>query len=72
VTPTVLVPIVVIAVVGAAAIGIYADAQRRDARGTPVVASLGSFVVDTPQAWFVCCLFFSVVFVPLYLSARTP
>jgi hypothetical protein len=71
-TPTVLVPIVVIAMLGALASGIYADAQRHEERGTPVVASIGSFVVDTPQAWFVCCLFFSVVFVPFYLSARTP
>ena len=71
-TPMVVVPIVVIAVVGALAIGVYGDARRQEARGTSVVASLGSFFVDTPQAWFACCLFLSVVFVPLYLSARNP
>jgi hypothetical protein len=49
---------------------VYFDASAQEQQGTPVVFSLGAFVVDTPGMWLVCCLLLFVIFVPLYLAGR--
>jgi hypothetical protein len=64
-----LVPIVVLVVLLALDGWVYADAQERLRRGKRVSVSLGSFRVETPQAWFLGCLILWVVFFPLYLTA---
>jgi hypothetical protein len=49
---------------------VYLDATTQSSQGTPVFLTYGTFRVDTPAAWFVCCLILWVVFFPLYLVAR--
>lgn len=51
-----LVPVLVLAVVVAIDIWVYADARAQSERGTPVVFSTDFLTVDTPAAWFVGCL----------------
>jgi hypothetical protein len=41
------------------------------AAGTPVYLRVGTLRIDTPEAWAISCAFFSVVFLPLYLAARS-
>jgi hypothetical protein len=67
---TALVPILVLLPVLATDLWVYADAKAHDERGTPVVASIGSLVVDTPAAWFFGCLLLWVLFFPLYIARR--
>ena len=67
---TALLPIVLLLVIVASDVWVYTDAKERRARGFPVVVTIGSFPIDTPEAWFVACLVVWVVFFPLYLSAR--
>ena len=64
-----LVSILVLLVVLAIDVWVYADAKERLRRGDPVSVSLGSFRVETPEAWFLGCLILWVVFFPLYLTA---
>lgn len=59
-----------LAVVLALDLGLYADAKLQAKSGRPVVFSTGTFVVDTPEAWFIGSLLLWIVFVPLYLSSR--
>lgn len=61
-------PILVMLVVLGADAWVYADAKGRTERGDSVAFSVGSFVVDTPVAWFLGCLILWVVFFPLYLT----
>ena len=49
---------------------VYTDARAQQNAGTPVVCTIGSFVIDTPIAWFVVCLVLFIVFVPLYIVGR--
>jgi hypothetical protein len=63
-------PVLLVLVVIAIALWIYSDAKARSERGHPVIFSTDSFTVETPAAWFVGCLVFSVVFIPLYLQSR--
>ena len=65
-----LVPVLVLVVVVAIDLWVYADARAQSERGTPVVFSTDFLTVDTPGAWFVGCLLLSVVFLPLYLAIR--
>jgi hypothetical protein len=65
-----LLPFVAVVVVVAVDSWVYFDATRQEQRGTPVVFSLGAFVVDSPGMWVVCCLLLFVIFVPLYLVGR--
>jgi hypothetical protein len=53
---------------------VYTDARARAERGRPVTFAYGSFVVETPIAWFLGCLVVWVLFFPLYLtmSGRNP
>jgi hypothetical protein len=64
-----MVAILVLLVVLAIDAWVYADAKERLRRGNPVSVSLGSFRVETPEAWFLGCLIIWVVFFPLYLTA---
>ena len=66
----ILLPLVVLAVFLAVDAWVYFDARAQAEHGTPVVFSLGAFVVDTPEMWFACCLILFVIFVPLYLAGR--
>jgi cytochrome c oxidase assembly factor CtaG len=68
---TALVPILVLLVVLATDIWVYTDAEAHDKRGTPVVVSIGSLVVDTPAAWFLGCLLLWILFFPLYIRRRS-
>lgn len=65
-----LAPLILLLAVVATDIWVYLDATVQWERGNPVVASIGSFRVDTPGAWFVCCLVLWIVFFPLYLIGR--
>jgi hypothetical protein len=65
-----LFPLVALAVVIIVDLWVYVDARAQEQRGTPVVFSLGAFVVDTPGTWFACCVVLFVIFVPLYLVGR--
>ncbi|MEO3780615.1 hypothetical protein ABGB16_28155 [Micromonospora sp. B11E3] len=61
--------ILVLLVVLATDVWVYADAKERVRRGNPAFVSLGSLQVETPGAWFLGCLIMRVVFFPLYLTA---
>jgi hypothetical protein len=50
---------------------VYVDAQRRIDARRPVVASIGTLVLETPAAWFFACLVLWVLFFPMYLVARS-
>ncbi|MFG1950957.1 hypothetical protein [Micromonospora sp. NPDC048830] len=67
--PAALVSILVLLVVLATDVWVYADAKGRVRRGNPAFVSLGSLRVETPGAWFLGCLIMWVVFFPLYLTA---
>jgi hypothetical protein len=65
-----LLPLIVLAIVVIVDLWVYVDARAQEQRGSPIVCSLGAFVVDTPGTWLVCCLVLFLVFVPLYLVGR--
>jgi hypothetical protein len=65
-----VVPILVLILVLAIDLWVYADAKTHEERGAPVVFSVGSFEVDTPSAWFFGCLILWVLFFPLYINLR--
>ena len=64
------VPVIVVLVLMAIDGWVFSDAKTRAARGTPVIFRAGSFVVDTPGAWFLACLLLWVIFFPLYMINR--
>jgi hypothetical protein len=47
-----LVPILILLILGAIDLWVYADAKAHSRRGTPVIFSSGFLTVDTPAAWF--------------------
>jgi hypothetical protein len=63
-------PILVLLAFLATDLWVYADAKAHKERGTPVVFSAGYLNVDTPVAWFLCCLVLWILFFPLYLTRR--
>jgi hypothetical protein len=67
---TALVPILVLLAVLATDLWVYTDAKAHYEQGTPVVVSIGSFVADTPGAWFFGCLILWILFFPLYIKRR--
>ncbi|GGM26340.1 hypothetical protein GCM10011608_08810 [Micromonospora sonchi] len=67
--PAPLLSILLLLVVLALDVWVYADAKKRLSHGERVSVSLGSFRVETPEAWFLGCLILWVVFFPLYLTA---
>ncbi len=64
------VPILVLFAALATDLWVYADAKLHDERGTPVVFSVGSLVMDTPVKWLVGCLILWIVVFPLYIKSR--
>jgi hypothetical protein len=64
------IPLLLVLVLIAIALWIYSDARAQSEAGHPEIFSTGSFTVETPAAWFIGCLAFSVVFIPLYLVSR--
>jgi putative flippase GtrA len=64
------VPILVLFAALATDLWVYADAKLHDERGTPVVFSVGSLVVDAPVKWFVGCLILWILVFPLYIKSR--
>lgn len=63
-------PIIAVVALFGVALWVYRDAQAHLAAGTPVTLVVGSFRLDTPQAWTIGCVILFVVFFPLYLMAR--
>jgi hypothetical protein len=62
-------PIVVAVVILASDAWVYWDARAQRDAGYPVQVSIGSFRVETAEAWFLGCLVLWVIFFPLYLTA---
>ncbi len=65
-----LVPIVVLFFLVATSLWVYTDAKAYSERGTPIVLSIDSFRVGTPDAWFFACLRLWILFFPLYVMGR--
>ncbi len=65
-------PLIVLAALFAVGLWVYRDASTHEAQGRPVVVTLGPLRIDRPAVWFVACLILSVLFIPIYLSVRTP
>jgi len=65
-----LVPIIVVAVIIGTDLWAYTDARTRADRGDPVVYSVGSIRLDSPEVWAVVCLVLWVFCFPLYLASR--
>jgi hypothetical protein len=63
-------PIAVLLVVIASDVWVYRDAARQRDAGEPVVFVVGSFRLESPEAWLVACLILWIVAVPLYLAGR--
>jgi hypothetical protein len=63
-------PLLVLLIVVASDIWVYADAKAHAQRGTHVVFSTRSFEVDTPEAWLLGSVLLWIVFFPLYLTSR--
>ena len=51
--------------------GVLEDAQSQMERNRPVVATMGELTIDRPQVWAALCLLAVVLFLPLYLVARS-
>ncbi|HZW45010.1 MAG TPA: hypothetical protein VFF32_11560 [Dermatophilaceae bacterium] len=64
--PEALVPALVLLVILAIDLWVYADAKQRADQGAPVVVRIGAFVLETPETWFVGCLVLWILFFPLY------
>jgi hypothetical protein len=63
-------PVLVLLVILAIDMWVYADAKKRADQGAPVVVRIGGFVLETPQTWFVGCLILWIIFFPLYMVSR--
>jgi hypothetical protein len=63
-------PLLVLLIVVASDIWVYADAKAHTQRGTHVAFSTRSFEVDTPEAWLLGSVLLWIVFFPLYLTSR--
>lgn len=68
--PAALVPVLVLLVILAIDLWVYADAKQRADQGAPVVVRIGAFVLETPETWFVGCLILWIIFFPLYMVSR--
>lgn len=66
-----LVPLVDLAAGIAIDAWVYVDARRHAERGMAVTFRSGSLVVDTPAMWLLGCLVLWILFLPLYLTARS-
>ena len=70
-TPSVFTATTLVVVVASASCWVLIDARKRLHRGRPVVAVLLGYTIDQPATWAVLCLFLSVLFVPMYVLARS-
>ncbi|NMM23572.1 MAG: hypothetical protein HHJ11_08745 [Phycicoccus sp.] len=68
--PAALVPVLVLLVILAIDLWVYADARQRADRGAPVVVRIGVFVLGTPETWLLGCLVLWIFFFPLYMVSR--
>jgi hypothetical protein len=69
-SPALITPFVLLAVLLLTVGWVYRDAGRHVADGEPVVLRAGTMVVTTPAAWAALCLVLWVFAFPLYLRAR--
>jgi len=67
-----LVPILAVLVIIGTDVWVYTDARTRAEQGNPVVLSVGSIQLDSPEVWAVACLVVWVFCFPLYLATRNP
>ena len=65
-----LVPIIAVLLILGTDIWVYTDARARADQGDPVVFSIGSIQVDSPEVWAVVCLLLWVFAFPVYLASR--
>jgi len=49
---------------------VYTDARVRAEQGDPVVFSVGSIKLDSPEVWAAACFVLWVFCFPLYLASR--
>jgi hypothetical protein len=68
--PEALIPALVLLVILAIDLWVYADAKQRANEGAPVVVRIGAFVLETPEKWLVGCLVLWIFFFPLYVVSR--
>ena len=66
-----LMPIMVVLVVIGSDVWVYADSRTRAQQGDPVVLSVGSRQLDSPELWLVACLVLWVFTFPLDLASRS-
>jgi hypothetical protein len=64
-------PLGLLVIVLAIDVWVYLDAHARAGRRRPVVASIGSFALETPATWMLACLVLWILFFPMYLVARS-
>ena len=65
-----LVPIIVVLVIVGTVLWVYTDARTHAEKGDPVIFSVGSIQLDSPEVWSVVCLVLWVFAFPLYLASR--
>jgi hypothetical protein len=71
VNPSVTSLLLLVSAVAAVSLWVLHDARSRVERHDPVVVTMGSLTVDKPEVWAALCLLAVVLFLPLYLVART-
>lgn len=64
-------PLLLVMIVGATSLWVLADARSRVKVDRPVTVTFGSVTVDRPEVWATLCLLVVVLFLPLYLVARS-
>ncbi|MDQ2955529.1 MAG: hypothetical protein M3Y42_01010 [Actinomycetota bacterium] len=67
-----LAPLLVLAIVIATDLWVYADARRCAAINAPVSLRIGNLRIDTPVGWLVGCVVLWIFFFPMYLVSRSP
>ena len=63
--------LLVVVVLGATSLWVLQDARSRVQLHRPVVATFGGLTVERPEVWAALCLLLVVLFLPLYLVARS-
>ncbi len=58
-------------IVAVASVWVLTDARSRAERGRPVTMTVLGLTVDRPEVWAALCLVVVLVFLPLYLTARS-
>ena len=65
-----LLPIIVVLVILGTDLWVYTDAKAHADKGDPVIFSVGSIRLDSPEVWAVVCLVLSIFCFPLYFASR--